>query len=344
MHRGRRRDWSVLSSYKERRSKSGSCWFAGTIYTDQRVVVRGLGLISVLVLTKNEEKNLRRCLKCVQWCDDVHVLDSGSTDSTLSVAKDAGTRVTVLHSSPGREIFGGNEARHKNWALTNIPFKYQWVLQLDADECVTPELAASIRQATQNPRGNVAFRVRRRDFWGGRWLKHVQPSSYYLRLFRPDKIRYERLINPISIPDGPVGELSGYLDHYPFSKGMTHWVRRHNSYSTLEAQQIVTDRSVNRHFNLGKAFLCKDFNERRFHQKELFYRLPARPFLKFLLLYIGKRGFLDGRAGFRYAMLQAFYEYMIVLKTEESKGTEAVPFEVRNIESSPGGTSVTNFQ
>ena len=130
-------------------------------------------------------------------------------------------------------------------------------------------------------------------------------------------MRYERLVNPVSIPDGPVGELAGYLDHYPFSKGITHWLTKHNSYSSLEAQQIVQNRAANQRFSLRQAFLAKDRNQRRFHQKELFYRMPARPLLKFLLLYVGKRGFLDGRAGFAYAMLQSFYEFMIVLKTKE---------------------------
>jgi hypothetical protein len=127
-------------------------------------------------------------------------------------------------------------------------------------------------------------------------------------------MRYERLVNPVSIPDGPVSELSGYLDHFPFSKGMRHWLDRHNSYSTLEAQQVISNRAAHKAFSITQAFLAKDFSERRYHQKELFYRMPARPLLKFLLLYFGKRGFLDGRAGFTYAMLQSFYEYMIVLK------------------------------
>jgi hypothetical protein len=137
-------------------------------------------------------------------------------------------------------------------------------------------------------------------------------------------MHYERLVNPVSIPDGPVGELAGYLDHHPFSKGMTHWLTKHNSYSSLEAQQIEANRAGNQRFRLGQAFLAKDPNQRRFHQKELFYRMPARPFLKFLLLYVGKRGFLDGRAGFTYAMLQSFYEYMIVLKSQELTGKSAV--------------------
>jgi hypothetical protein len=84
-------------------------------------------------------------------------------------------------------------------------------------------------------------------------------------------MRYERLVNPVSIPDGPVGGVSGYLDHYPFSKGMSHWFNRHNSYSSLEAQQIEQNRAANQPFSIKEAFFATDPNQRRFHQKELFY-------------------------------------------------------------------------
>jgi Glycosyl transferase family 2 len=273
--------------------------------------------ISVLVLTKNEEHDLQACLESVGWADDIHVYDSGSTDATTAIATRAGARVVVRPLSGGREMFDGNEAEHKNWALANIRFKHEWVLHLDADERPSAELIASMQQAVRDPGDKVAFRVRRRDFWGDRWLKHAVASSYYLRLFRPQRMRYERLINPVSIPDGPAGDLTGYLDHYPFSKGMAHWLNRHNAYSSLEAQQIVRNQGEQQPFSLVQAFFGKDVNARRFHQKELFYRLPARPLLKFLLLYLGKGGFLDGIAGFQYAALQSFYEYLIVLKTKE---------------------------
>jgi glycosyltransferase involved in cell wall biosynthesis len=266
-------------------------------------------MISVLILTKNEEQDLPSCLESVVWSDDLHVYDSHSTDQTLDIARSSGAQITQRKFD--------DWSTHQNWGLANISFRHPWVLYIDSDERVTPELAASLRAAVSNPGDKVAFRVRRRDFWGARWLKHVQTSSYYLRLFRPETMRYERLVNPVSIPDGPVGEVDGFLDHYPFSKGMSHWLSRHNSYSTLEAEQIVVNRVNNQEFSLWKALFGKDFNERRFHQKELFYRMPARPLFKFLLLYIGKRGFLDGSTGFRYAVLQAFYEYMIVMKTKE---------------------------
>jgi glycosyltransferase involved in cell wall biosynthesis len=282
-------------------------------------------MISIFIPTKNEARDLPGCLESVAWSDDIHVYDSGSTDATIAIAGRAGAHFVVRPSGTTQELFGGNEAQHKNWALANVPFKYDWVLHLDADERVTPELAMAIQQVVRNPHDNVAFRVQRRDFWGSCWLKHVQTTSYYVRLFRPEKMRYERLVNPISIADGPVGELAGFLDHYPFSKGMDHWLNRHNSYSSLEAQQILSNRATNRPFSLSQALFGKDRNPRRFHQKEMFYRMPARPLLKFLLLYVGKRGFLDGRAGFRYAMIQSIYEYMIVLKTKELERQAKLP-------------------
>lgn len=265
--------------------------------------------ISILILTKNEQQDLPGCLDSVAWSDDIHVYDSMSTDETVSIAEQFGAKVT-------RRPFD-NWAAHQNWGLANVPFKHPWVFYIDADERMTPELVAAVQSAVLSPGEHVAFRIQRRDFFLGTWLKHVQSSPFYLRLFRPEKMRYERLVNPISIPDGPVSNISGYLDHFPFSKGIGHWVDRHNSYSTFEAKQIIDNRKEHAGFSLWKAFTERDFHERRFHQKELFYRLPLRPLIKFLLLYIIKRGFLDGRAGLTYAVLQSIYEYFIVLKTRE---------------------------
>lgn len=265
--------------------------------------------ISVLVLTKNEQQDLPGCLESVAWCDDVHVYDSLSIDATVQIAEKFGAKVTQRPFD--------NWSAHQNWGLNNIQFKHPWVFYIDADERMTPDLKDSIHAAVINAEGNVAFRVQRRDFFMGTWLKHVQASPFYMRLFRPEKMRYERLVNPVSIADGPVGEVSGYLDHFPFSKGVGHWVERHNSYSAFEARQIIDNRVSKEPFSVLKAFTEKDFHVRRYHQKELFYRLPFRPLIKFTLLYIGKRGFLDGRAGLTYSILQSIYEYFIVLKTRE---------------------------
>ncbi len=271
-------------------------------------------MISILILTRNEQRDLPDCLASVAWSDDIHVFDSFSTDDTVTIAQAAGAHVS-------QRTFD-NWAAHQNYALTHLPFRHPWVFYLDADERVTPDLQRSLLLAAEDSRDNIAFRVQRRDFLNDRWLRHVQTSPFYLRLFRPEKMRYERLVNPISIADGPVGQVSGYLDHLPFSKGIGHWIDRHNKYSAFEAQQILDNRAAHAAaggpaFSLRSAFFERDFHRRRFHQKELFYRLPARPLIKFLVLYLAKRGFLDGSAGFTYATLQSIYEYFIVLKTKE---------------------------
>jgi len=269
--------------------------------------------ISILILTKNEQQDLPGCLDSVAWSDDIHVYDSVSDDATVAIAESRGAHVT--------ERPFDNWAAHQNWGLANIKFKHPWVFYIDADERMTPELVEAVKAAAANPGERVAFRMRRRDFLFGRWLKHVQASPYYIRLFRPERMRYERLVNPVSLVDGPVGDLTGYLDHFPFSKGFGHWINRHNSYSSFEAQQILANRAGGEKFSLLQAVVAADFHRRRFHQKELFYRLPARPLVKFLLLYVAKRGFLDGWAGLTYAALQAIYEYFIVLKTQELEAT-----------------------
>ena len=273
-------------------------------------------MISVLILTKNEEQDLPGCLASVAWCSDIVVYDSCSNDRTREFAESVGARVIQRPFD--------NWASHQNWDIRNISFRYPLVFYIDADERLTQDAAAEIQSiAGSSDPGCVAYRIRRRDFFQGRQLRHVQASPWYIRFFRPEYVHYERLVNPVTVVDGPLCDLQHPLDHYPFSKGLSHWLARHNSYSTFEAQQILQNRASQEPFSLRAAFLERDFNRRRFHQKELFYRLPARPLIKFLLLYLLKRGFLDGRPGFTYALLQSIYEAMIVLKVQELEQQQA---------------------
>lgn len=273
--------------------------------------------ISVLILTKNEQQDLPDCLHSVAWSDDVHVYDSGSTDETVSIAQVHGARVTTRSYPDSAAPFGGDEAAHRNWGLRHIPFKHEWVLMLDADERATPELIAAMASMLKQPVHCSAWRIHRRDYFLGTWIRHVTPSPFNIRLIKPATVRYERIINPVTIVDGPVGEMDAHFDHFPFSKGLSHWFAKHNGYSTFEAVHIVDGGRGGGEFKLGQALFARDANVRRMHQKALYYRLPLRPLVMFLGLYIGKRGFLDGRAGLVYATLRAIYEYMIVLKVTE---------------------------
>ena len=172
------------------------------------------------------------------------------------------------------------------------------------------------RVVREAPANTAGFRLRRRDFLFGTWLKHAQISPYYIRLVRPESAKYTRAINEVLEVDGPVAELLHPLDHYPFSKGIAHWIAKHNAYSTMEAELIFRQQGL-QNPSLRTALGDPDFHTRRLHQKALFYRLPGRPLIKWCYMMFLRGAILDGAAGITYATLQSIYEYMIVLKTKE---------------------------
>jgi glycosyltransferase involved in cell wall biosynthesis len=269
-------------------------------------------MISVLILTKNEAGDLPGCLTSVAWSDDVHVFDSGSSDQTQPIARAGGATV--------HERAFTNYAEQRNAALQGISFKYPWVLLLDADERVPVALIAEMQTFIRSaPHSIVAARIRRRDYLFGTWLKHAQISPYYIRLVRPLQVHYEREINEVLVPHGEVRELREHFDHFPFSKGIAHWIDKHNRYSTMEAARALAEQNQAVPFSLRKACFATDFNVRRYHQKGLFFRLPGRPLIKFVYMMFWRRAILDGRAGVVYACLQCIYEYFIVLKEYEMR-------------------------
>lgn len=263
--------------------------------------------VSVLVLTLDEEINIGACLESLAWCDDIVVLDSFSSDRTRAIAGERGARVVTRAFD--------NWSAHQNWAVANIEFRHPWVLYFDADERCPPELRDEVLQRAQAEAPEAAFRVRRKDFFMGRWLRHAQLyPTWLVRLFRPGRIRYERLVNPVAMVTGSTGELQEHIIHYPFSHGVSHWIARHNRYSDMEA---IEAEKVRGRTGGGGTLWSRDPNERRRALKDIFFRLPARPLVKFLYYYGWRRGFLDGRAGFTYATLQAIYEYLIAVKGAE---------------------------
>ncbi len=265
-------------------------------------------MISVLILTRNEQADLPGCLASVAWSDDVHVFDSHSTDKTAEIAIAGGAR---LH----QRVFD-DYATHRNASLA-VEFAHKWVLLLDADERPTPGLVGEMEAAVERAASEAGgFRLRRRDFLFGTWLKHAQISPYYIRLVRPERARYTRPINEVIEVDGAIGELHEPLDHFPFSKGMAHWIAKHNTYSTMEAELIVEGQGL-ANPSWRTALRDPDFHTRRLHQKALFYKLPGRPLIKWIYMVVVRGAFLDGWAGLTYATLQSIYEYFIVLKVKE---------------------------
>jgi glycosyltransferase involved in cell wall biosynthesis len=266
-------------------------------------------MISVLILTRNEEQDLSGCLDSVAWSDDVWVFDSYSDDRTVEIAQSAGAHLVQRRFD--------TYAAQRNAAFDTVPFQHEWIFLLDADERLSAPLFAELRQAIADAPVSVAgFRLRRRDHFLGRWLKHAQTTPFYIRLVRRGRARYERDVNEVLVLDGEARDLAGAFDHYPFSKGLTHWIAKHNSYSSGEAK-IVLEQSFVADASWKTALFAKDFNRKHSARKALFYEMPGRPLVRWAYLMFYRRGILDGRAGFVYSTLQAIYEYFIVLKTRE---------------------------
>ncbi len=269
-------------------------------------------MLSVLIITKNEEQDLPGCLRSVAWSDDVHVLDSFSTDGTVEVARAAGAHVH-------QRVFD-TYAGQRNAGLCDVAYRYPWLLILDADERASAGLAGLLARRTGEAPDEVdAFRLRRRDYFLGRWLKHAQTTPFYIRVVRLGRARFRRDVNEVVEVDGAIADLDeadAFFDHFPFSKGLTHWVAKHNSYSSGEAK-IVAGSAFAGEVSWTKALFAKDFNVKHAARKAVFYSLPGRPMMRWAYLMFYRRGILDGRAGFVYSTLQAFYEWLIVLKTAE---------------------------
>lgn len=263
--------------------------------------------ISILILTLNEEKNLARCLPSLSWCGDVVILDSFSTDNTQQLAKEHGVRFF-------QRCFD-NYAAQRNFGLNEITYKNDWLLMVDADEVVPLELVTEVNRVVENQADNTIFRMRRKDHLLGQWIKRSSGyPTWFGRLLKIGSVRVERAINEEYVTDGGVGYLENHLLHYPFNKGFFAWLEKHNRYSTMEAEIIVSGDLASPGL---KDLFAKDPTERRRAVKAIAYRVPGRPLLMFLGLYFLRGGFLDGRAGLTFCVLRSFYEFLINCKVKE---------------------------
>ena len=271
--------------------------------------------VSVLVPIKNEASNLPRCLAAVAWADEIFVVDSRSTDGSIEIAQAHGAKVVQFD-------FNGTWPKKKNWALENLPFRNEWVFILDADEVLPPGAEEEFARAIANAGETAGYWINRRFMFMGRWLRHSYYPNWNLRLFRHSLGRYEKLtdantnsgdneVHEHVIVQGPTGRLQCEMDHYAFPS-VEVFVEKHNRYSNWEARV-----SADRRLPGSASQIRSEPVERRRKLKLLSQRLPFRPLLRFLYIYIWQRGFLDGREGYYFARLHAMYELLSVAKTYE---------------------------
>ena len=272
-------------------------------------------MISVLILTYQEERNIGPCLDALAWCDDVLVVDSFSTDRTAEIARARGARVLQRRF----DDFAGQ----RNWGLEHGGLRHRWVLHLDADEIVPPALRDEILAtgARAEATGEAdAFRVPSKMMFDGAWLKHAgMYPTYQVRLGRRDRLTFHQVGHGQreTLPPERLGTLGEGLLHYSFSKGLAEWFEKHNRYSTDEAAHAFAAERAGVTGRRSSVADLRDPTLRRRALKALFSRLPFRPTLRFLYMYVGRRGFLDGAAGWRYCRLLAMYERMTVYKLRE---------------------------
>jgi glycosyltransferase involved in cell wall biosynthesis len=270
--------------------------------------------VSVMVFTLNEEIHLPSCLAALGWCDDVIVVDSFSTDGTEALCRQAGVR------------FFQNRFRgfgdQRNWALEHCRPKHEWVLILDADERVTPELAEELRTrlAAVSPQVG-AFRLRRRFHMWGRWLRH---SSLYptwvVRVVRRDRVRFSNRGH------AETQEVRGGIEDLEHDlidenlKGMEEWLDRQRRYASRDAEHELEWEGAALDW---PGLASGDPQRRRATLKQAAARLPFRPALYFLYSYLLRGGFRDGKEGLLFCRMKASYQRMVVRKKRDLRRESA---------------------
>jgi len=232
------------------------------------------------------------------------------SDATVEIATAAGAKVAQFH-------FNGRWPKKRNWALENLTFKHEWVFILDADETLPPEAEEELRRIAGGADSADAYWVNRRFMFLGHWLNHAYYPNWVLRFFKHARARYAKLtdaamnstdneVHEPMIVEGKTGRLQCEMAHYAFPT-VESFVDKHNLYSNWEAQVTLQDE---------KEPLTRQFGWRQ-RLKAWSRKLPCRPLLRFLYVYVWQRGFLDGKPGYYFARLHATYEFLSVAKTYE---------------------------
>ena len=277
--------------------------------------------VSVLVATRNEERNLPRCLESLREAGEVYVIDSQSTDTTVAIAELYGAHVVQFH-------YRGGWPKKRQWALDSLPFSYEWVLLIDADEALTPELLEEITEAIQTSRFD-GYYIKLRMFFLGRELGHSGASFYKLLLFRRGKARFEcRLAEQddsmadmevhehvVAESSDRIGKLKHPLIHHNV-ESLSHYIQKHDKYSNWDARVWFEGQRSAR--DLPPSLFGSQAQRRRWLRKTFFW-LPGSPVLFFFYKYIFCLGFLDGIPGLIYCGLQGVQFFHVKAKIYELK-------------------------
>lgn len=271
-------------------------------------------LISVVVLTRDEQIHLSHCLESLASLDaQVFVVDSGSNDQTCTIAAAAGCRV-IQHEWAGY-------AAQFNWALDHLPIDTPWVMRLDADERLTPELANELNTRLPKLAPEVGgLLIKRRVYFWGRWIRH---GGYYptwlLRVWRTGRIRYETRNmdeHPLLLQGSTLRLRHDLIDEN--RKGLGHWIDKHNRYADLEVADLLSP-------SREQADPTGPASRRRWLKRRIYQRSPLflRAVLYWSYRYFLRLGVLDGRAGLVFHFLQAlWYRWLVDAKLVEARANQ----------------------
>ncbi len=276
--------------------------------------------VSVIVAARNEARNLPRCLESLRDAGEVYVVDSQSTDGTTEIAESYGAHVVQFH-------YRGGWPKKRQWAIDSLPFTFDWILLIDADEALTPELITEIRQAIQNKEFDGYF-IRLRMFFLGRELSHSGASFYKLVLFRRGRARFECRLKEqdssmadmevhehvVAESNARVGKFQHVLLHHNI-ESLSHYIQKHDKYSNWDARVWFEGANASQ---LAPALFGSQAQRRRRLRKS-FFAIPGSPVLFFLYKYIFCLGFLDGIPGLIYCGFQGVQFFHIKSKIYELK-------------------------
>ena len=277
--------------------------------------------VTVVIPTRNEARHLARCLEAIRRFSEVYVVDSQSTDSTVEIARAFGAEVVQFH-------YHGGWPKKRQWALNSLPFANDWILLLDADEVLTPDLGDEIREAIRDP-NLIGYRVFLRLNFLGRELRFGGNGFWKLSLFRRGKGHFEcRLrdqdhsmsdieVHEHVIVDGRVGKLRHVLPHRNV-ESLARYLTKHNEYSNWEARVLL--QATEQRDELPPALFGNQAQRRRWLKKR-FFALPGSPIFFFLYKYILRLGLLDGVPGLIYCALQSTHFFHVKAKMYELEYT-----------------------